>query len=153
MLLALLLGTASASADRHQRVERLQRALDHLVEVKGGPPGASAVLYRGGRERFLRAGVADVDTEKPFRRQKHMRIASVSKAFSGAVALSLVDDGVLGLDDSVTAWVPQLPAHWSAGHPAPGAQPHRRAAQLHQPTRSSSTTSATTCMARSTTWG
>ena len=104
---------APASADHQQRVKRLQRALDHLVEIKGGPPGASAVLYRGGRERFLHAGVADVKTGKPFRRQKQMRIASVSKAFSGAVALALVDDGVIGLDDSITAWVPALPAHWS----------------------------------------
>ena len=79
-----------ASADHQQRVKRLQRALDHLVEIKGGPPGASAVLYRGARERFLHAGVADVKTGKPFRRQKQMRIASVSKAFSGAIALALV---------------------------------------------------------------
>ena len=102
-----------ASADHQQRVKRLQRALDHLVEIKGGPPGASAVVYRGGRERFLHAGVAAVKTGKPFRRQKQMRIASVSKAFSGAIALALVDDGVIGLDDSITAWVPALPAHWS----------------------------------------
>lgn len=110
----LALTAAPASADRQQRVDRLQRALDHLVEIKGGPPGASAVLYRGGRERFLHAGVADVKTGKPFRRQKQMRIASVSKAFSGGVALSLVDDGVIGLDDSITSWVPALPPQWGA---------------------------------------
>jgi D-alanyl-D-alanine carboxypeptidase len=111
---AVAVCAAPAAAGRHQRVERLQRALDHLVKIKGGPPGASALLVRGNGERFLHAGVADVDTGKPFRRQKQMRIASVSKAFSGAVALSLVDDGVLSLDDSVTSWVPALPPSWSA---------------------------------------
>ena len=111
--LCLALVPAVASADRKAPVDRLQRALDQLVELEGGPPGASVVLHRGGEEEFLRAGVADVETEQPFRRQKHMRIASVSKAFSGAVALSLVDDGVVGLDDSITSLVPALPAHWS----------------------------------------
>ena len=42
-----------------------------------------------------------------------MRIASVSKAFSGAVALSLVDSGELDLDESITARVPTLPDKWS----------------------------------------
>ena len=69
---------APASANHHARVVRLQNALDHLVETKGGPPGAAVTLYRGGRERFLRAGVGNVRTGKPFTRQKHMRIASAS---------------------------------------------------------------------------
>ena len=111
--LCLALVPAVASAEPKAPIDRLQRALDQLVELEGGPPGASVVLHRGGEEEFLRAGVADLDTEQPFRRHKHMRIASVSKAFSGAVALSLVDDGVLGLDDSITSLVPALPAHWS----------------------------------------
>ena len=43
-----------------------------------------------------------------------MRIASVSKAFSGAVALSLVDDGRLSLNDTIAARLPILPAAWGA---------------------------------------
>jgi len=42
-----------------------------------------------------------------------MRIASVSKAFSGAVALSLVDRGRLGLNDKVGALLPKLPSAWA----------------------------------------
>jgi D-alanyl-D-alanine carboxypeptidase len=38
-----------------------------------------------------------------------MRLASVSKAFSGAVALSLVADGTLSLGDTVGKWLPGLP--------------------------------------------
>ena len=101
--------TASAASD-----ERLQTALDKLVEIKGGPPGVGVVLVRGHRETFLRAGVADVETDKPFTRRKHMRIASVSKAFSGAVALSLVDRGLLSLDDTIGARLPALPAAWGS---------------------------------------
>ena len=43
-----------------------------------------------------------------------MRIASVSKAFSGAVALSLVDRGVLSLDDTIASRLSDTPAAWGA---------------------------------------
>jgi D-alanyl-D-alanine carboxypeptidase len=42
-----------------------------------------------------------------------MRIASVSKAFSGAVALALVDDGWLSLDDTIGERLADLPPAWS----------------------------------------
>jgi D-alanyl-D-alanine carboxypeptidase len=41
-----------------------------------------------------------------------MRMASASKAFSGAVALALVDQGALSLDDTVGQRLPALPAAW-----------------------------------------
>jgi D-alanyl-D-alanine carboxypeptidase len=44
-----------------------------------------------------------------------MRVASVAKAFSGAVVLHLVQKGVLGLDDTIGKRLPGLlPATWSA---------------------------------------
>jgi D-alanyl-D-alanine carboxypeptidase len=41
-----------------------------------------------------------------------MRIASIAKAFSGAVALNLVRAGKLGLDDTISDRLPDLPAGW-----------------------------------------
>lgn len=113
MLAAVVLGlsAAPATANKQDRA-KLQRVFDHLVEHRGGPPGVSAVLRRGDRERVVRAGVADVDTAKPFTRQKYMRVASVAKAFSGAVALSLVDDGYLSLDSTIGSLLPHLPVAW-----------------------------------------
>ena len=43
-----------------------------------------------------------------------MRMASTSKAFSGAVALALVDQGMLSLDDTIAQRLPDLPAAWGA---------------------------------------
>jgi D-alanyl-D-alanine carboxypeptidase len=42
----------------------------------------------------------------------HMRLASFSKAFSGAVALALVDDGRLSLSDTIGSRLPWLPKAW-----------------------------------------
>ncbi|GHE25589.1 hypothetical protein GCM10018781_77190 [Kitasatospora indigofera] len=122
LLLALLaaaalagLAPAPAQAARPPRGDgELQRRLDELVATAGGPPGVIAVLRRGGRTEVLRSGVAEVGTARPPRPTDHMRIASAAKAFSGAVALGLVDRGRLGLDDTLAERLPGLPAAWGA---------------------------------------
>ena len=71
----------------------LQRQLDALVAAEGGPPGAIVTLRRGATLTVFRAGVSDVASGRRPRPGDHMRIASVAKAFSGAVALRLVAEG------------------------------------------------------------
>lgn len=113
-LVLLLLLIPSAAMAKPDGTKRLQSALDRLVErVPGGPPGASIVIRKGGRQNFVTSGVANAKNGAAFTPDKHMRIASVSKAFSGAVSLSLVDAGELDLDESITARVPSLPPQWS----------------------------------------
>lgn len=93
----------------------VQRGLQHLVAAPGGPVGAIATLYRNGRTTVLRAGRADAARPGAPRLGDHMRIASVAKAFSGAVVLHLVQDGLLGLDDTIGQRLPgMMPADWSA---------------------------------------
>lgn len=111
-LLALLVAAPTAGAALTKQERALQNRLDRLVATDGGPPGASILIQRGRKEKFLRAGVASLDTGAPFRRRDNMRIASVSKAFSGAVAMSLVADGELSLDDTIGEIRPDLPADW-----------------------------------------
>ncbi|WP_441248636.1 serine hydrolase domain-containing protein [Kitasatospora sp. McL0602] len=95
--------------------ERALRArLQELVDRPDGPPGAIAVLRDGDRLRVYRAGVAEVGTDRPPRPTDHMRLASAAKAFSGAVALRLVDCGLLGLDDTIADRLPSLPAAWGS---------------------------------------
>lgn len=97
-----------AAADDHS----LQRGLDELVAAPGGPPGVIVVLRNGDRQRVLRAGVADITTGRPLEPRDHTRTASTSKAFSGAVALNLVRQHRLALDDTIGARLPQLPRAW-----------------------------------------
>ncbi|MFC9292171.1 serine hydrolase domain-containing protein [Streptomyces sp. NPDC057052] len=101
-------GTAAGPADDRT----LQRQIDRFVRDPGGPPGIIAVLRNGRQTRVLRAGVADLATGRLPQVKDHMRIASTAKAFSGAVALSLVDRGALGLDDTLRERLPRLPDAW-----------------------------------------
>ncbi|EFL19252.1 serine hydrolase domain-containing protein [Streptomyces sp. C] len=94
--------------------ERLQRQLDRLVAQDDGPPGVIAVLTRGDRTRVYTAGVGDIATGRPPHLDDHMRIASIAKAFSGAVALRLVDRGALSLDDTIGELLPEQPEAWHA---------------------------------------
>ncbi|MER5402365.1 serine hydrolase domain-containing protein [Streptomyces sp. NPDC002599] len=101
----------SGSADRdHDRA--LRKQLEELVHSPGGPPGVIAVLRREGESRIVRAGVADLDSGRPIRADDHTRIASTAKAFSGAVALRLVDRRALSLDDTIGRRLPSLPRQW-----------------------------------------
>jgi D-alanyl-D-alanine carboxypeptidase len=92
----------------------VQRGIERLVAARGGPPGAVATLYRDGRLTVLRAGRSDVRRPGAPRAAQHMRIASIAKAFSGAVALRLVQEGRLGLDDTIGQRLPSMPAAWSS---------------------------------------
>jgi D-alanyl-D-alanine carboxypeptidase len=91
----------------------VQRGLDRLVAASEGPPGGIVTLYRNGRLTVLRSGRAAIKRERPPRATDHMRIASIAKAFSGAVALQLVRDGRLGLDDTIGERLPGMPAMWA----------------------------------------
>jgi D-alanyl-D-alanine carboxypeptidase len=103
--------TNSGSADA-QRALRV--ALDHLVATPGGPPGAIALVQHGDVTTVITAGTAIAGTSTPIRATDHVRIASVSKAFSAAAALGLVAKGKLSLDDTIGQELPGLPKDWAS---------------------------------------
>lgn len=90
----------------------LDRALEELIAMDGGPPGAIAIVQRGESREVHAFGVRNLEGDLPLRPRDHMRQASTSKAFSGAVALSLVSKGVLALNDTIGERLPGLPPSW-----------------------------------------
>ena len=106
LALALLLaGPATAVANGRDRGP-FARALDRIVNARAGPPGLSVLIQRGGLTEFHRRGYANVRTRRRPEPTHHMRIASVAKAYSGAVTLSLVSDGRLSVDDTIGMRLP-----------------------------------------------
>ncbi len=109
-LSALAFGATTAVAKTTDA--EVLKGLEGLVTSPGGPPGAIATLYRDGKLTTLSTGRADIYKRAKTRATDHMRIASVAKAFSGAVALHLVREGKLGLDDTIATVLPTLPGAW-----------------------------------------
>ena len=104
----------SSTIDKVVPEETLGHALQKLVTMPGGPPGAVAVVQRGEKVMFITRGVSNLISGRKILIQDHMRIASTAKAFSGAAALSLVDQGILSLDDRISTLLPDLPTAWGA---------------------------------------
>jgi D-alanyl-D-alanine carboxypeptidase len=112
VLVALIASALPARAGTPPAGRRLQQAIDHLTDLPEGPPGAIVLVQRGSQLRVFRAGIANVRTGAPMQPWKHMRIASTAKAYSGGVALSLVDRGLLSLDDTIAELLPWAPEAW-----------------------------------------
>jgi len=111
-LTALCQAPTSPAAASAPRDTDLSDQIEQLVHAPGGPPGVIAVLRRDGNTRVVRAGVADLATGRRPSPGDHMRIASTAKAFSGAVALTLVDRHALRLDETLGRRLPALPTAW-----------------------------------------
>jgi len=104
---------STAAAESGSLSDDLDRALAELVAMPGGPPGVISIVQVDNEQTVHTAGVADIATGAAPEATDHMRIASAAKAFSGATALSLVDQGKLSLDDTIGKWLPDLPAAWA----------------------------------------
>ncbi|MCG8927631.1 serine hydrolase [Lentzea sp. CC55] len=98
LVLASFPGPAPASIDTY-----LDQALDAT-----GLPGVSVVVTRGGE--IVHATGAGHDAHgDAVTANTPMRVASVSKSFTAAAVMTLVEDGRVGLDDEVHDHLPQLP--------------------------------------------
>ncbi|MFF3877578.1 serine hydrolase domain-containing protein [Streptomyces sp. NPDC001978] len=74
----------------------------------GTLPGAVGLVARGDDVEVVAVGSVDTDGSAPMTRDSIFRIASITKPITAAAVLMLVDEGRIGLDDPVDAWLPEL---------------------------------------------
>jgi CubicO group peptidase (beta-lactamase class C family) len=88
-----------------------QPAIDKLMQRYAGEgPGASLLVLQDGKPLVARGyGRSDVSNGSAAGPLTAYRLASVSKQFTAAAILLLVQDGKVGLQDSVRTWFPGLP--------------------------------------------
>jgi D-alanyl-D-alanine carboxypeptidase len=73
-------------------------------------PGVNVGVFAPGGRRWIESfGVADISTDEPMDVPDNVRIASISKTFTGIAVLRLVDRGRLGLNDTVDEFVDGIP--------------------------------------------
>jgi len=103
---ALALAACTRHApDTTARVDALMRA------YSGAVPGAALLVLRDGAPLIRRAyGLADLEQRVAATPATNYRLASMTKQFTAAAVLALVDEGRLSLDDAVRRWLPSLPA-------------------------------------------
>ncbi len=69
-------------------------------------PGVVAGVFVPGRGSWICVvGVSDEETGRPMNAADRMRVASITKTFTGTAILQLADRGLLGLDDPLSRYV------------------------------------------------
>lgn len=88
-----------------------ERQVDALMrDYAGHVPGASLLVVRDGEPIVRRGyGMADLEARAPATAHTNYRLASVSKQFTAAAILLLVEQGRLQLQDEARRWLPSLP--------------------------------------------
>ena len=99
-----MMSTGAHAATREETIDAWMR------DYTGQVPGASVLVLEGGDAVFQRSyGLADLEANVASSPTTNYRLASVSKQFTAASVLLLVEDGVLTLDDPVRRWLRTLP--------------------------------------------
>ncbi len=76
-------------------------------------PGIAVGIYRRGQILLAKGyGLANVELNVPVKPETIFQSGSVGKQFVSAAVMMLVEEGKIGLDDSITKYFPNAPASW-----------------------------------------
>ena len=95
------------AADGPNSPSALNSALDRHV-ASGSVPGLVALVAKGDKVHVHVAGMQSLETRAPMQRDTIFAVASIGKPITAVSVLILVEEGVLGLDDPVDKWLPEL---------------------------------------------
>ena len=100
-------GAAGLSAGKLQKVDRFMQGEIDRHEIAG----AVVIVSHDGKVGFFHAyGWRDLAAQKPMQPDTIVRLYSMSKAITCAAAMTLYEDGKLGLDDPVSKYIPGFAA-------------------------------------------
>lgn len=101
--------TALAQSDSDRE---LTARFDSILESTFSPdqPGAAAIVVRDGVTIYKNAiGVADLELDVPLNPYTIFRIGSITKQFTAAAIMMLVEEDKVSLDDEITKFLPDYP--------------------------------------------
>ncbi|ESQ75305.1 serine hydrolase [Asticcacaulis sp. AC402] len=106
--LALLVASGSALAVTPEQSARIDLIVKQAMDANQTPSAQIAVVEKG-KIAFSKAyGLAQIGPDVPATTASRYQIASVSKAFTAAAVMLLVDEGKLSMEDKVAKWFPDL---------------------------------------------
>ena len=86
---------------------RLRTMLDELTR-QYGVPGAAIAVWAGGELKEAAAGVCNIETKVPVTADTLFQIGSITKLYTTALCLQLVEEGKLDLDKPVRDVIPDF---------------------------------------------
>jgi D-alanyl-D-alanine carboxypeptidase len=102
-------GATDSSAQQHAARAATSSVLQETVDAareQSAAPGAQATIFLNGQLIWAGAsGVASLDDSEPVTASTLFSLASVTKTYTAALTLRLVEDGQLALDDTVGQWL------------------------------------------------
>lgn len=87
--------------------EMLQRAMDDSLKDSGAIGVSAAAIFPDGKMWMGASGISHEGV--PLTSEMLFCIASIQKNFQAALALTLVEDGLIALDDPLEKWLPSYP--------------------------------------------
>lgn len=115
LIAAFALAWTGAALGAQSPDARLVASIDSIATaaMRDGRVAGMAVAVVKGRDTLLMKGygLADVEDSVAVRPNTVFRIGSVTKQFTSAAIMKLVEEGKLSLDDDVTKHLPTYPTH------------------------------------------
>ena len=111
--LALLAAALATTAARAQDTRALVRYVDSVANAavtEHRTAGVSVAVVKNGRTVLAKGyGFADLENDVPATAQTVYRIGSVTKQFTSAAIMRLVEQGKVSLDDTLQKFLPNFP--------------------------------------------
>jgi D-alanyl-D-alanine carboxypeptidase len=109
LLFALFIGFGAPNSGKADEIDRYVTTQMQRLHM----PGASLALVRDGH--IIKAqgyGFANLELKAPATKQTVYEIGSNTKQFTAAAIMMLVEEGKIGLEDSITEYFPEAPQAW-----------------------------------------
>ena len=109
LIAALLTTSAPAFAVPADYAARAEALVAKSFPADG--PGAAVIVTENGKTVYVGGrGLADVERKIPITAATHFRIGSITKQFTAAAIMKLVEQGKVSLDDPLSKYLPTYPA-------------------------------------------
>ncbi len=109
---ALAAPSFAASATARSAADSAAHAIDAYVKplVARGDLSGQLLVHRHGRLVAERSyGMANAELRSPVTPETRFNVASVTKPMTSTIAIQLITEGKLALDDSIGRWLPDFP--------------------------------------------
>jgi len=108
-VLNAVLGGAAQSSVPIEKIDAVVRAEMDRQHI----PGISLLVAGNGKTVLAKGyGLANVELQVPVKPETIFQSGSIGKQFTATAVMMLVEEGKIGLEDSITKYFPEAPAAW-----------------------------------------